>query len=149
MALFAHRLDMHPGQRKARLRVIEPGVVDLRLFPILRGVALCAARAEPALMGILMAGGTFRRKAHPGVAQVLLRKDGTRRGRNVLRGVAGPAAYSGVSAIQRITGRRVVEALHCRRPVQHVEVFAIVVGVALGAIGRPVQALVRAGKRAR
>ncbi len=71
VTFFAGRLFVHAGERIARLRMIETRGHDLRLLPVCRGVALRAARSEPALVRIQMASRALSRKAHPGAAKIL------------------------------------------------------------------------------
>lgn len=48
----------------------------------------------------------------------------------MLRIMAGPAANADVLAVERVSGLRVIESLWRRVPVQQVEVFSVVIGVA-------------------
>jgi hypothetical protein len=93
-------------------------------------VALCAVASEPALVGIFMARGATWRKAHPSVVQILIRKDRALRRGDVLQIVAGAAAYAQVFAVEHKACRRVIESLWGRIPMHHLEVDAIVIGMA-------------------
>ena len=85
-----------------------------------------------------MACGATWRKAHPSVVQILTRKERTLRRGDVLQIVAGAAAHAQMFAIEHITRRRMIESLRSRIPMHHLEVDAVVIGVALhtGCAGR-------------
>ena len=135
VALLACRIHVHPGQRKARLRVVESGLVDLSLLPVHGGMALYAGRAETSLVRVLVACRAVRRESHPCVAEVFCAKQRAGRSSDVLCGVTRSAADTRVPAIQRVAGGRVIESLRRGIPVNHGEVLAVVVGMAFDACG--------------
>jgi len=133
MTLLAGGFPVHSRERITCLRVVEPGGIDLRLLPVDRGVALRATGSKAALVRILMAGAALRRKAHPGVIQVFLRQGSAGRSGDMLRRVAGAATQGRMLAFEPVARCAVVEPLHRRGPVEHVEAFAVMVGMALHA----------------
>src|ERR1035441_8900409 len=84
-------------------------------------------------MLVLMACGAGGREAQPGATQILGRELRPRRGGNMLRAVTGAAAHAQMLAVQYISGLCVVESRWRWIPVHHLEVLAVVVGVALDA----------------
>ena len=96
-------------------------------------MALGAGRAEASLVLVFMAGKAVGGKPHERVVQVLATEKCALRSGDVLRGVAGAAGDRGVLPVQHIAGLAVVKAPGSGVPVQHVEVFAVVVRVAFDA----------------
>lgn len=86
-----------------------------------------------------MACGATWRKAHPCVVKVLAGEKRSLRRRNVLQIMAGAAAYSCMFAIEGKTCRGVIEPLRSRIPMHHLEIDAVVIGMALhtSRAGRP------------
>lgn len=101
-------------------------------------MALGAGHAEASLVLVFMAGKAVGGKSHERVVQVLATEKCALRSRDVLRGVAGAAGDRGVLPVQHIAGLAVVKALGSGVPMQHVEIFAVVVRVAFdaGSAGR-------------
>ena len=78
-----------------------------------------------------MARRAIWRQPHPRVVQVLIRKERALRRCDVLHIVAGAAADASMFAVEGITCRGVIESLRCRIPMHHLEVDAVVIGMAL------------------
>ena len=138
VALGARRGHVLARQRIAGLGVIECLLIELGALPRCGVVALQAVGAETALVLVLVARSARGTKPHPGVVELLFAQQRAGGRSDVLGGVAIAASGGCVFPIQDIAGLGVVEALHRRVPVEHVEVFAVVVGVALyaGRAGR-------------
>ncbi len=133
VALGTGRGEVLAGERVACLGVIECLLVELGALPRGGVVALQAVGAQAALMVILVAGGARGAETHVGAIQVLgLQNRPLCRG-DVLRGVAAAAGGGGVLSVQNVAGLGVVESLRRGIPMDHIEVFAVVIGVALDA----------------
>lgn len=78
-------------------------------------------------MLVFVARSATGRKAHPRAPKVLSGEKRPRRCRDVLRCVAGTAAYVRVLAIQHIACRLVVESCRRRIPMDHMKVHAVVI----------------------
>lgn len=99
-------------------------------------MTLRAVGAKAPLVFILVASPAGRRKAHPRAAQIFVQQQGTLRRGDVLCHMACTATHPYMLAIEQVSGLGMIEA-RCRRgPVDHVEVHAVVIGVAFYA-GRP------------
>lgn len=133
VAFLAGCVQVRPGKRIARLRVVEVFRIDLGGLPIDGGMTLTTVGSEAALMLVFMAGDAVGRQAEPGAIQVLCPEQSARRRRDMLGYVAGAAADADVLAVERISGLRVIEAFRCRIPVQKGEVLSVVIRVALNA----------------
>jgi len=131
VAALALHLSVLSGQRKPGLRMVKSLLVDACGLPIRCRVALCAIASQSALVNILMARGATWRKARPSVIQILIRKRRALRRGDVLQIMAGAAAYAYMFAIEHKTCRGVTESLRSRIPMHHLEVNAVVIGVAL------------------
>ncbi len=87
-------------------------------------------------MGILVASGTRLRKSEESFARVLDAYGRTLGRRHALRVMALVASKSSVLAGQHVSSLAVIERLRPGIPCDQVEIFAVVVGVAAGAILR-------------
>ena len=94
-------------------------------------MALGAVGPEAALMLVFVAGAASRRKAEPGVIQVLGRKESPSLRRDMLRIVTGAATDAEMLSIEHVTGLRVIESFWRRIPVEQGKVSAVVIGMAL------------------
>ena len=131
VAAFALHLHVRARQRKACLRVIEAALVDVGGLPVDSGVASRTIASQAALVRILVARRAVRRQAHPGMVQVFRREKPARRGGDVLHVMTIPAAHARMFAIEGKARSRVIESLRSRIPVHHLEIDAVMVGVAL------------------
>ena len=111
--------------------MVEVLGIDPGPLPSGGGVALRAVGSESSLMLVLMAGDATGRQTKPGTIQLLGGEFGTRLHRNVLRCVAGAAAYADVLAVESIPGLGVIETLRRWVPMYEGKVLAVVIGVAL------------------
>ena len=86
-----------------------------------------------------MACGAVRRKTHPCLVKVLARKERSLRRCNVLQIVAGAAAYARMFAVEGKTCRGVIKPLRSWIPMHHLEIDAVMIGMALHTshAGRP------------
>lgn len=114
------------------------GVIEIvRRLPVNEIVALRAVGAEFAFVRVLVATCTILRQAQERVAQVLHLDQRFCGWLNVRRGVALTAFQARVFALQRIARLLVVEFFERWLPVNERVTFAVMFGVARGAI-RPV-----------
>ena len=120
-------------ERIACLGVIECFAVEARGLPIRGVVALRAVRPEAALVLVFVAGPARGRQAHPGVLQILAGQERPLRRGNVLRQMAGTTTHSHVLAVENVSGLRVIKSRRRRVPMNHVEVHAVMIRVALHA----------------
>src|SRR5579871_1972717 len=133
VAFLAGRCGVLSGEGETRLGMIERLLFDLCALPRSGVVALQAILAKPALVLVLVASGAGGAQAHPGVIQILLGEERTRCRSNVRRSMTLAALRGRVLSIKDVPGLGVIEALRRRIPMQHVEVFAVVIGMALDA----------------
>jgi hypothetical protein len=110
--------------------MIEALYFNVRRLPVGGRVTPCAVRAKASLVLVLVAGDAAGREPHPGTIQVFAGQQSTRRRGNVLCRVTGSATDSGVFAVEQKACCRVVETLGSRIPMNHLEVRAVVIGVA-------------------
>lgn len=103
-------------------------------FPIVEAVALRTVLAQPAAMCIRMASSALARKAEKRPVKILYLDSSSLGLRNVRRVVALLASEAGVFPFQRISGLSVIESLLRRFPVNDLEVFAVVLGMATDAL---------------
>lgn len=122
VALGALYLRVHPGERIARLRVIE--LPDIDLFPVHEVVAGLAVRPQASLVLILMTRGACRRKSQVGFTQIFFSNERPILRWNVGRIVAPAAGQSGVLAFQQISRFFVIESL--RIPLHQREILTVV-----------------------
>src|ERR1035438_7721088 len=85
VALLALHLEVHPGQRILRLRVIK--LADVNRLPIREVMALNAIRAETSFMRILVTGGAGLGHTQKAARQVFNLDRRTNDGSDVLGGV--------------------------------------------------------------
>lgn len=90
---------------------------------------------ESALVRVRVAGRTLGKKPHPCVVQVLGREKRAFRRCNVLHGMTGATGYASVLSFKWKSRCSVVESLWRRIPMNHLEINAIMVRVALDACG--------------
>lgn len=127
VAFLACHLEMHPGERIPRLRVVE-FLNGGDGFPIRGVMALLASRAKPALMGILVARATSLGEAQEGPVQVLVFDLRAIGGRNVLRVVAAIACQTRVLSLKRISSLLVIKGTGI--PFDDREIFPVMVRMA-------------------
>jgi len=107
--------------------------IDFGPLPSGGGMTVRAVGSESSLVLVLMAGDTTRRQSKPSMIQILGGEFGARGRWNVLRCVAGPAAYADVLAVERIPGLGVIETLRRGIPVDEGEILTVVIRMALDA----------------
>ena len=113
--------------------MVECLLIELGALPRGGVVALQAVGAKTALVLVLVARGAGLAEPHPGVIELLFAQHPARGWGDILDGVAIAASCGCVLSIQDVAGLGVVESLRRGIPMEHVEVFAIVVRVALDA----------------
>lgn len=110
--------------------MIERLPLHPRGLPVNCRVALRAVRSESALMRVIVASHTTCRKPQPGMVQILACEQSARLRGNMLRGVTRATIHAYMFAIEKVASLRVVESFGCRIPAHHLEVRAVVIGVA-------------------
>lgn len=115
--------------------MIEVLAIDGGRFPIDRRMTPGTIVSKTAQVVVFMACSAGGRKSEPRVPKVFSVEKRSLRRRDVLRRVTRTAAHSNVFAVERVACLRVVETRSCRIPMDHVEVHAIVVGMAFDACG--------------
>jgi hypothetical protein len=120
-----------PGEREMGGGVIK----FLNCFPVVGVVAVLALGAQLSGVVILMAGKTRGVEPFEGLRQVVHHDVLAIFRRNVFRAVALLAFQLCVLANQRVTGLLVVELFFRGLPLEDAKPFAIVLGVAAGAVG--------------
>lgn len=133
MAFLAGKVEVRSGQRIAGFRVVEVLGIDPSGLPIDGRMAERAIAAEAALVLVFMAGAAAWGKAQPGAIEIFCGQECALRYGDVLRVVAGTAADTLMFTIERVSGLCMIESLGCRIPVHHLEIGAVVIGVALDA----------------
>jgi len=133
VAFLAGCVQVRAGEWIARLRVVELLLVDTGSLPVDGRVALCAVASKAALVLVFVACNATGRKAQPCVIQILGPQLRSRGWKDVLGCMAGTARNTGVFPIERVTGLRVIKAPRGRVPMEQVEVFPVVIGVAFDA----------------
>ena len=129
MTLFALHWHVLPGQGVARFGVVE-GSGDI--LPLVEVVALLALRTQTSLMRILMAGSAGLGNADEAPVEVPhLDERAVSRG-NVLRCMTLLTFDPSVFSFQHVARLFMIEGLGV--PLEDGEIYAIVVGVALGAL---------------
>ena len=128
VTLFALHGDMLPGQRIARLGVIE-GLANV--FPLVEIVAGLALGAEASLVKILMTGCAGLGDADESPVEIFHLDQPPFIGGDVLRRMALLTLDPGVLSFQHVARLFMIEGLGFE--LRNREVDAIVVGVALGA----------------
>src|ERR1035438_9593140 len=111
--------------------MVEPGDI----LPIGGDVAALAGAAQLALVHVLVAGGAIPAQTQVGMLQVLDQNVAALSGRNVLGIMALSALEVRVAPVQRIAGFPVIEFVERHIPVDGNKVLAVVVGMALDALG--------------
>jgi len=99
----------------------------------------CAIVPEASLVVVFVACSARGCQPEPCVAQILASKQRAQWAGNVLRCVARAAPHSHVFAIECVARLRMIETFGGWTPVNHIEVHAVVVGMAFdaGGAGRP------------
>jgi len=106
-------------------------LVEFGALPTSGVVALQAIRTEAAFVLVLVTGRTGLAESHPRVVQVFALQDGTSVRADVLRGVATLALSERMLAVKHVSGLGMIEPVWRGLPMQHVEVFTIMVRMAL------------------
>ena len=130
VALGALHLQVQPGQRVARLGVIELTHVDR--LPIDEVVAGSAILAQPPLVLILVASDASGGKAEIGSAGVFDLDRGAFLGRNVRGIMALGALQPCMLALENVPGLFVIKGFDI--PLNQWEIFTVVLGMAAGAL---------------
>ena len=130
VALFTFHLHVQTGQRIARFGVVELANVDR--LPVGGVVALNTVRAQPSLVGILVASGAGLRNAQETARQILHLDRGTLRGGDVIGAMAASASHAGMLAFENITGKFVIEGLGI--PLDERKILAVVFRVTARAL---------------
>lgn len=128
MTFFALHLGMLPGERIARLGVIERAG---DIFPVVEVVASRAIRPQAAAVRILVAGGTAFGDAHEAAIEVFDFDQRPFGGGNMFGCVALLTFHAGVLAFEDVPRLFVIESLDV--PFDQRKVESIVIGVALDA----------------
>jgi len=130
VALFTLHLEVRSGQWISRLGVVE--LAHGNCLPIGIVVALGTVRTQPSLMWILVAGSAGLRNSQKAARQVLHLDRRALRSRNMLGRMASSACYSGMFALENVTGELVIEGLGI--PFDKRKILAIVFRVTAGAL---------------
>ncbi len=127
MAFFARDIRVQTRQRETRLAVIE----SLRRIPIHKVVALRAIRTELSFVRILVAGGTNGRQTEETLLQIVHFNQWLYRSTHVRGRVALAAIDLCVLSVQHVARLRMIKFLLRPNPVNQLEIFAVMLGVAL------------------
>jgi len=130
VALFAGHLDVHPGQRIARLRVIKV----LGRLPIVDVVAVLALISQLAFMRVCVAGKAILRQTKKSLRQVFVLNQWAQRRHDISGIVALLTCQPDMLAFERVARLLVVELLLRWIPVQQREICAVMFEVAADAI---------------
>jgi len=130
VALGALHLRMQSGERITGLGMVE--LAHVNGFPVDEVVAGLAGRAQTALVEIFVTGRAGGGHTEIGAVQILFLNGRTFLRRDVGGIVALVAGQSRVLALKQVSGFLVVEGLGV--PFNKREVFAVVIGVATGAL---------------
>jgi hypothetical protein len=126
-------VTMLASERETGFCVVEVLTVNACGLPADGGVAPSTFRSKAALVLVFMAGAAAWGKAQPGAIEIFCGQECALRYGDVLRVVAGTAADTLMFTIERVSGLCMIESLGCRIPVHHLEIGAVVIGVALDA----------------
>ena len=126
VTFLAGHMFMAPGERIARLRVVEAR----ERFPAVHVVAALAIAPELAAVRIGMADEAIARQSEEGARQQLLSDEAPLGFGDVLRRMTFLAVQPGVLSLQRVAGLGVVKPFGRGIPLDEIEIFAVVFGVA-------------------
>lgn len=130
MAFHAGHKRVRAGKREARLRVIE----SRGPLPLRKGVALQAVRSQLPAMLIRVAAQAVARQPQKRPLQVFHQDGAAFRSPNVFRRVTLHASQPRVLPLQHVSRLAVIECFGRRVPLDEVEIWTVVLGMAARAV---------------